>query len=187
MKKFIKILTTSLALSLSLAGVTGFSSSVSAATINDSNSSYSEELPTYSQEDVDSLVPILSAIENIPDELLEEGNVDKIHEYFVSQGVDLTVTDGDQVTPLEQTNSGMVTTSSAWSCSLAIGELIVTNAIPIAKITKIKKYVKALGGVTNTAKLLVGATTTTEKVGALSALIAELTGFDNVSTECGLK
>lgn len=44
-----------------------------------------------------------------------------------------------------------------WSCSLAIGELLVTNAIPIAKLTKIKKYVKALGGAWETAKLLVGA------------------------------
>lgn len=60
------------------------------------------------------------------------------------------------------------------------------NAILIAKLTKIKKYVKQLGGAVETAKLLAGATTAKEKAAILSALVAELTGFTNVKTSCNL-
>ena len=43
------------------------------------------------------------------------------------------------------------------------------NAIPVAKWTKIKKYVKELGGAVETVNLLVGATIAREKVAILSA------------------
>ncbi|AVD55708.1 MAG: hypothetical protein LKH78_10660 [Weizmannia coagulans] len=122
--------------------------------------------PPMSRATADELLPVLDAIEHIPDELLEQGNQDEIQKYF-------------------KDTLPKIQTKSVWSCSLAIGELLVTNAIPIAKLTKIKKYVKALGGAWETAKLLVGATTAGEKIAALSALMAELTGFTNVRNECG--
>lgn len=114
----------------------------------------------------DELLPALDAIEHIPDELLEKGSPEEIKKYFM------------ETLP-------RIRTQSVWSCSLAISELLVMNAIPIARLTKIKKYVKALEGAWETAKLLVGATTAGEKVATPSALIAELSGFINVRNECG--
>ncbi|GIN39414.1 hypothetical protein [Heyndrickxia oleronia] len=122
--------------------------------------------PPMSRATADELLPVLDAIEYVPDELLENGSPEEIKKYF------------ENALP-------KIHTQGIWGCSLAIGELLVTNAIPATKIFKIKKYIKALGGAWETAKLLVGATTAGEKVAALSGLIAELTGFTNVRNECG--
>ncbi|PIE91953.1 hypothetical protein CO726_29215 [Bacillus fungorum] len=165
-------------------GLTAPSFSVSAAEVNNDYSSHIQnEKGAFSKEQVEQLKPVLKAIEDIPDQLLVEGNEDAINEYFKDKDIALKVSNDVQSSVDKQIPIMGV---SAWDCSLAIGELLVMNAIPIAKLAKIKKYVKALGGAWETAKLLVGATTAGEKVAALSALIAELTGFTNVKKECGL-
>lgn len=139
------------------------------------------EAPTISEERADELAPILKAIEEIPDELLEKEDPDAIKAYFLEKDIDMNVV--EQAPPA---TDGMVETQGAWDCSLAIAEIVVLNAIPVARIAKIKKYIKDLGGYYETAKLLVGATNAGEKFAALSALIAELSGFTKVKKDCNL-
>ncbi len=125
------------------------------------------ELSIMSNATADELLPALDAIEHVPDELLENGSEDEIKKYF------------EDALPNIQTYG-------VWECSLAIGKLLVTNAIPAAKLLKIKKYIKELGGAWNAAKLLVGATSAGEKLQALKKLISLITGYSNVKEKCGL-
>ncbi|WP_313237302.1 hypothetical protein [Sporosarcina ureae] len=136
----------------------------------------------FTQEELDQAIKTLKAIEEIPDELLESGDSEAINQYFTDKGITSNVYNPNmgEVAPMIMQPYGW------WGCSLAVAELLVMNAIPIAKLTKIKKYVKQLGGAVETAKLLVGATTAKEKAAILSALVAELTGFTNVKTSCNL-
>ncbi|WP_144507524.1 hypothetical protein [Bacillus thuringiensis] len=177
--KKMKLTCATLALSVGF-GLSAPSFSASAAELNSNKIKEGEAI--YSKEEVKQLTPILQAIEEIPDELLVEGNEDAVNEYFKNKNINVTVSNDSQAM-LENQNPVMY---GAWECSLAIGEIIVMNAIPIAKLTKIKKYVKALGGAWNTAKLLVGATNAGEKWAILTALIAELSGFTKVKNDCGL-
>lgn len=73
-------------------------------------------------------------------------------------------------------------------CSAALAGAIGFNLIAAAKVIKIKKYIKELGGLAEAAKLLVEATTWEEKlrVGgqALIGLAGELTGVTGVYEAC---
>ncbi|MFS0654042.1 hypothetical protein [Bacillus sp. 179-C3.3 HS] len=66
------------------------------------------------------------------------------------------------------------------ACSAAITWFIGSNLFAAAKIIKVKKYIKELGGLKETAKLLAGATTWEEKLkvggSAFKGLAAEITG-----------
>ncbi|MDT2191772.1 hypothetical protein [Paenibacillus larvae] len=135
--------------------------------------------------DIYSVNNLLQEIESIPLELIKINDASAIKNHLNSINSDLYVTSekeslNDEVI-LKRAKRGV------WKCSLEIGKLVVMNALPIAKIVKIKEYVKALGGVWNTAKLLVGATNASEKLGALGALIAELSGFTAVKKHVGIK
>ena len=136
----------------------------------------------FTQEELKQAIETLKVIEEIPDELLKSGDSEAINQYFGDRGITSHIynPEAGEESPV------IIQPYGWWDCSLALGELVVMNAIPIAKLTKIKKYIKELGGAIETAKLLVGATTATEKVAALSALIAELTGFTNVKNACNL-
>ena len=61
-------------------------------------------------------------------------------------------------------------------------------SIPASQITKIKDYIAALGGIKMAAKLLVGATTITEKLqgtlAALGSILGTLTGVTGVYEHC---
>ena len=141
----------------------------------------------YTQEDIDSLTPILDAIEQVPDDLLLNGNSGQINQYFRSKGIHLKVYN-DLLG--ETTNAVPIRTPLAnyWRCGLAIGQLLVTVAIPASQLTKIKKYISALGGVWNAAQLLVGATSASEKlqgtVAALSGILFTLTGISDIKDYC---
>ncbi|GAC43820.1 hypothetical protein [Paenibacillus popilliae] len=131
--------------------------------------------------DFNRIIPFLKAIESMPDELIERSNPKEIDSYFRGMGIIVTTyNDNNEVKNRSKRN--------AWDCSLAISALLVTNALPVAKITKIKKYIESLGGVTKAAKALFGAGSAeqkTEKVLiALGALVAELTEINTVKKDC---
>lgn len=136
---------------------------------------------TLSEKEMEAFLPSLEAIAEIPDELLESGDSDAINEYFSNKLGMETHIYNEQA---GEEKPVIVQTQGWWGCSLAIGEALAMNAIPIAKITKIKKYVDALGGIKMTAKLLTGATNAGEKAAMLSALMGELSGFTNVANSC---
>lgn len=154
------------------------------------NSSYSissQTVPIFSQTDVDSIIPIFNAIEQIPDDLLENGSHTEINNFFKAQGVQLKVYNdaiGETKDILHIRNKR----ANAFMCAVSIGELIVTVGIPATKITKIKKYIKALGGVKSAAQLLVGATTVSEKLRgsfiALGEVLRTITGVAGIKENC---
>lgn len=141
----------------------------------------------YTQEDIDSLIPILEAIEQAPDNLLNNGTSAEINQYFQSQGIGLNVYNDF----LGETQDNVILVApraNYWRCGLALGQLLVTVAIPATKLVKIKNYIASLGGVWNAAKLLVGATSVSEKLqgalAGLSGILLTLTGISDIKDHC---
>lgn len=73
-------------------------------------------------------------------------------------------------------------------CVGSLSWMIGSSIFAVAKIVKIKKYIQALGGLKVTAQLLVGATTTAERLraggSALINLAAIISGVDGVKKNC---
>lgn len=78
--------------------------------------------------------------------------------------------------------------ASVGGCVAAIAAVIASTAFPAAKILKIKKLIKSLGGVVEAVKIIAGASFSYEKLhalgGAASALAAELLGIDGIKKQC---
>ena len=70
----------------------------------------------------------------------------------------------------------------------AITAFIASNAIGAAKIIRIKKYIEALGGVRESAKLLLQASNNLERLKeggeALALLAGEILGVPLISNNC---
>lgn len=86
---------------------------------------------------------------------------------------------------------GITADPSFWSvakCVAAITWVVGSSVFAVAKITKIKGAIKALGGIKETAKLLVGATSKTEKAKALgkagAAAASYFLGIDTIKNNC---
>lgn len=125
---------------------------------------YEQEVTTRSLED------LLNYFESIPNDVLEQGDSaaqkwQDTHHYGVS-----------------------AFRSSFWGCSAAVAGVIASTAFPAAKILKLKRLVKALGGVRKAIQIMAGASFSYEKVralgGAAAALAAELTGIGAVKSQC---
>ncbi|MGG3691866.1 hypothetical protein [Heyndrickxia ginsengihumi] len=94
-----------------------------------------------------------------------------------------------QVVNFTSTNAFPIVADPNWSkiakCSAALALFISSNLFAASKIIKIKKYIKALGGLGEAAKLLAGATTWEEKLKiggtAFAGLAAEITGVASLS------
>lgn len=141
----------------------------------------------FTAEDITSILPVLETIDKIPTELLEKGTHEEINKFCQEHGTSLKIYNDN----IGETSSDLhlrKKRKSAWRCSLAIGQLIVTVGIPATKITKIKKYISALGGVRKTAKLLVGATSVSEKarglLTSLGSVLMTITGIDGIKEHC---
>ncbi|KAL2126399.1 hypothetical protein VTI74DRAFT_977 [Chaetomium olivicolor] len=149
-----------------------------------------------------SLDRLLSEIEEIPDEVLEKGD-EALHKWLVDHGIraggEKLKRDEDAGAPSEAElqnlslieRGELIARASWWKiakCVAAIVQLLATTAIPAAKLLRIKKYIKALGGTKQAVKLLLGATTKAEKLKAggqaLVALAAELLGISTVKNNC---
>lgn len=142
----------------------------------------SEEFNKLSYEDVELF---LNAIVNIPDDLLMSGNQQAIKDYLQTEGVILT----------DNTESNEIETRGAWDvakCAGAIAWVIGSTVFAGAKILKIKKYVKALGGVKEAATLLMMyfqykevPPNLGEKLGSsLMNLASEVLGISTVRDNC---
>lgn len=86
---------------------------------------------------------------------------------------------------------GITADPSFWAvakCVAAITWVVGSSIFAVAKITKIKGAIKALGGIKETAKLLLGATSKTEKAKALGAAgasaAAYFLGIDTIVNNC---
>lgn len=142
---------------------------------------------------------LLGAIDEIPDEVLEKGD-EALHQWLVEHGLragneNLKRDDGSEAQAAENLSllqrGELAARASLWKiakCVASIVQVLATTAIPAAKILRIKKYIKALGGAKDAVKLLLGATTKAEKLKAggeiLVHLSAELLGISTVKKNC---
>ncbi|KAK3946842.1 hypothetical protein QBC32DRAFT_319530 [Pseudoneurospora amorphoporcata] len=154
-----------------------------------------------------SLDDLFALLDSIPDSVLEEGD-EALNQWFIDNDLrdpaaELLIDSSPEADPAldlgdldvisdENLERGvLVARASAWKiakCVASIVQLIATTAVPAAKLLKIKKYIKALGGVKMSVKLLLGATTKAEKLKAggkaLVYLSAELLGISSVKAAC---
>ncbi|KAK0671717.1 hypothetical protein QBC41DRAFT_315404 [Cercophora samala] len=142
---------------------------------------------------------LFAEIERIPDDVLEKGD-EVLHQWLVANGDREPETalkrDTDYVDAVEENLSllergELAARASLWKiakCVAAIVQLLATTAVPAAKLLRIKKYIKALGGAKQAVKLMLGATTKAEKLKAggeiLVNLSAELLGISTVKNNC---
>lgn len=115
----------------------------------------------------------LTLIMAIPDAVLLQGD-EATHNWIQSN--------------VQRAQNGSIRRANFWKCAAAIAALIASTAFPAAKILKIKKLIKALGGVANAVRIIAGASFSYEKLralgGAAAALAAELTGIGSVRSAC---
>lgn len=118
----------------------------------------------------------LDYIMSIPDEILLQG--DEATQKWVEE---------HPATPATQEGQ-FVTYANKLACTGAILTMIAGNTIAAAKLLRIKRYIKALGGVKDAVQLMWGASFSEEKLlaagGALGALAAELTGVAAIQSQC---
>lgn len=118
----------------------------------------------------------LEYILSIPDEVLLQG--DAATQAWVKEN-----------SPSENASGGVSTAAvSVLGCTTAIVGMIGGNLVGAAKLLKIKKYIKELGGVKDAVQLMWGASFSAEKMmalgGALGSLAAELTGVAAIRDKC---
>lgn len=128
----------------------------------------------------------LEQIMQIPDEVLAQGDA-ATHSWLKANRGEASARSINSAVR----NAGGVSTlgwGDAAGCAAAIGGIVLGVAVPAVKLLRIKKDIKAIGGVWESAKLLVGAGTAAEKgeavVTALGSLVAELTGVAGVAEAC---
>lgn len=104
-------------------------------------------------EEEQELIEIFSAIESIPDDVLEKG--------------DSAIADWlRENTDVEFQEQGDVVTFGIVGCASAVGTAILTNAIPFTKLAKVKSAIKSAGGATTFVKSLVPAYKSARKAGS---------------------
>ncbi|GAC42410.1 ATPase/permease component [Paenibacillus popilliae ATCC 14706] len=135
---------------------------------------------TITEREISKFAASLEAIESIPDDVLERGDLQELTKYFESKNI--------HVTFLNEKGEKVRKKRGAWRCALGMTVFVAGTAIPVVKIKKIKDAIDKIGGVTKTLKALakqkeVGALT--EEVAKAVAIIAgELLGFTEVYEEC---
>lgn len=133
------------------------------------------ESPTDEQRAED-LTEALESIVEIPDDVLVQGDA-AVQEWRSESNADA----GDP-------NAQLAPQASILACTGAIATVIASTAFPAAKILKIKKLVKGLGGVKEAVQVMWGASFSYEKMqalgGAAAALAGELIGITAVKKGC---
>ncbi|PEF36175.1 hypothetical protein [Bacillus wiedmannii] len=140
---------------------------------------FEEQREIYNQVKENSIADVFSQIENIPDEILNTNNETEINEYLKKSNSTIRVGNDESLVRVKR---------GWWDCSLAISALLVTTAIPVAKLVKIKKLINTLGGGAEAAKVIWGASLSSEKWAALGGvakdLVLELVGINSVKKAC---
>ncbi|PCK17710.1 hypothetical protein CEY02_19475 [Bacillus pumilus] len=102
------------------------------------------------EDGLEGTLEVLSAIENLPDKVISQGS-DAIVEWLNDHSDVTFSSDGENLfvdsLPTPSTEKGnVITAASIAGCVGQIGIAIVTNALPVFKITKVKKALQAAGG-----------------------------------------
>jgi hypothetical protein len=141
--------------------------------------------------DVQAAVPLevlFAEIETIPDEILLAGD-EVTNDWLIEHGLrqsDAVIEESKRdVVVREAYDLVQLESRGFWGCVWAIGKA----AIPAAKLLKIKKYIKALGGVKKAVKKVLKAGKNYKKAIKIGGptlwnLIKLLTGIDEIDKEC---
>ncbi|MGR5880753.1 hypothetical protein ACT7DC_00355 [Bacillus cereus] len=92
----------------------------------------------------------LSAIENIPNDVLNQGDKEIIEWFKAETG--LAVYIENDILKFKDSSKLQMYGFNTAGCISAIGIALVTNGIPLTKITKVKSALNALGGTANAVK-----------------------------------
>lgn len=92
----------------------------------------------------------LSAIENIPNDVLNQGNEEIIQWFKIETGLQVYIE--NDILKFKDTSQIQMYGFNTAGCISAIGIALVTNGIPLTKITKVKSALNALGGTANAVK-----------------------------------
>lgn len=129
------------------------------------------------------LEKVFGVLEDIPDEVLEEGD-DATDKWMVEHGYRPEHAKRD-LSGRDLVDRGAYEIAR---CAAAIAAFIASNSIAAAKLLRIKKYVRALGGVRTAAELLLKATTVAERLQyggeALALLAGEFFGTSLITNNC---
>lgn len=168
-------------LSLVLTGF-GLISPASASTRQVPPVSIAESNALPAESDISDVADMLETIENIPDSALSS---DETLEKYLGSVLTKELS-GSSISVLAQP-AGIDWGNTA-KCGAAIGQALLGVAVPAVRLARIKTLIKELGGVWESAKLLVGAGTAAEKgeaaVIALGSLVAELAGIPGIVNAC---
>lgn len=138
-----------------------------------------------------------SIIDSIPDEVLEKGD-DATDKWLIAHGHRTPNSKKTPPTlrrdPIQNREAGSIADlveRSFWSVARCVGAItafIASNAVGAAKLLRIKKYIKALGGIRKSAKLLLKASNNQERLKeggeALLLLAGEILGTSSIANNC---
>lgn len=135
----------------------------------------------------DAMASFFNRITAIPTSVLLQG--DAATQRWLDEHPEIAKGSGvRRVSAIVSTEGALAPAASVLSCVAAITGVIVTTAFPAAKLFKIAKLVKELGGGFKAARLIVGGATDAERSAALKETIkmlaAELSGVAAISVGC---
>ncbi|KAL2121683.1 hypothetical protein VTJ04DRAFT_2138 [Mycothermus thermophilus] len=165
-------------------------------------------------EDMDiALEALFAQIMDIPDEILEQGD-EALNKWLIENGYrepgeqkrDVEEADDDAAEGSldffdaglegseEEADGGLVARGqlearrNKLKCALAVAKMIATNVVPAAKLLRIKKYIKAIGGVTKAVKLIFKGKNKAQWIKAggqtLYKLVQEIIGITEIKKHC---
>jgi hypothetical protein len=97
---------------------------------------------------------VLDAIDKLPNGIIKQGP-EKIAKWLENKtGLYVTIDENETLlfSEIDPSTQPQFQTRGIAGCVSAVGIALVGNGIPLSKITKVKKAIKALGGVTATVK-----------------------------------
>lgn len=160
-----------LILNISLPGV------VSVAYANEVNSA-TETVNTFKDLSEDSILLILKAVDEMPQEMLDRGDQEEIDNYMFSKGIDLQF-------------DGETQFRSFWGCVGAVTWAVGTTAIGVGMLAKVKNFVAAAGGVKSAATALMAIAksgASAENLSKFGAVLVEtgatILGIKQIKDEC---
>lgn len=112
--------------------------------------SVSSTLPENVNED--DLIRLFSAVEKMPLEIIESGNMNQIRDYLADEGVDLEIS---TETNADEDNSTTIQPFGFWSCVGTITILVGSAALGAGLLLKLKNFIAAAGGIKAAASALI--------------------------------
>ncbi|KAK0616430.1 hypothetical protein B0T14DRAFT_497676 [Immersiella caudata] len=149
--------------------------------------------PINAPEVLGSVALFLEAVDSVPYDVLNAGE-EAADDWLVAHGLRQPggVTARSTDVAISQVEERAVAATAGLldiiACALAVGELILTTAIPVTKLLAVKKAIDALGGIRKAAELLLKSKDAQDALKrggeALKEIFEALLGFKDVKKAC---